>query len=739
MVVYNFKKITPIPNATEMVDIILTRTQRKTPTVIHPGYKITRIRSFYMRKVKFTQQTVDEKLAAMLQEFPRLDDIHPFYSDLMNILYDRDHYKLALGQINTAKNLVSGISKDYLRLMKYGDSLYRCKQLKRAALGRMCTVIKKLKAALGYLEEVRKHISRLPALDPSTRTLLLTGYPNVGKSSFMNKITRAEVDVQPYAFTTKALFVGHMDHRYLRWQVVDTPGILDRPLEERNTIEMQAITALAHLQCAVLYFLDISEQCGYSLDQQIKLFLSIQPLFAHKQVILVANKIDVLPYDQLPAHQRQLIEETAKAVGAELVPMSNVSEENISRLKTLACDRLLEARVDAKLSAGRVKDYIMGRITVVQPKPRDNRLREACIPDSVLLQQQQQQEHMLTDDDHDDNGGSNNRNAFKLPSSSTSSQRQTEKDLMWAQGGPGVYACDYRKYYLLEEDEWKFDAIPTIMDGKNVLDYFDEDIETKLRELEEEETELERSGAYDVAGDDDDDIDEEEQQLFEAIKAKQIIARKLSRETKPKMPHKVLLKTQHVADIKESLEAKGLPSEGLIKSITRGRSSSRNRQSTGDIDDDENKKPAVAAEFERGRKRTRSNPDEQQQKRGGVNKMDIDDTLPPGSAAAVSADGRSRSRAESRDGLRIDSSSKRARSKSVKAQFKVRTKSSTRGTKEGSVAPAQMSQVDKSKRSMERGIIKFARAGEADRRHYPKLVKHLNSGKRSLGTSTIGR
>lgn len=35
-----------------------------------------------------------------------LQDIHPFYADLMNILYDKDHYKLALGQINIAKNLV---------------------------------------------------------------------------------------------------------------------------------------------------------------------------------------------------------------------------------------------------------------------------------------------------------------------------------------------------------------------------------------------------------------------------------------------------------------------------------------------------------------------------------------------------------------------------------------------------------------------------------------------------------
>jgi nucleolar GTP-binding protein len=364
----------------------------------------------------------------------------------MNVLYDRDHYKLALGQVNTAKNLISGISKDYLRLLKYGDSLYRCKQLKRAALGRMCTVIKKLKAALGYLEEVRKHISRLPALDPSTRTLLLTGYPNVGKSSFMNKVTRADVDVQPYAFTTKALFVGHMDHRFLRWQVVDTPGILDRPLEERNTIEMQAITALAHLQCCVLYFLDISEQCGFPLEQQLKLFESIRPLFANKQVMLVANKIDVMPYEQLSAHHRNAIENAAKAASAELIPMSNISEENISKLKITACDKLLETRVDSKLAAGRVKDDIMSRVTLVVPKPRDNIKREPFIPESVLAQQQMYGEENI----NNQVSGKNNRaNTMNIEG------RPTEKDIMWENGGPGVYSCDYRKYYLLEEDESK--------------------------------------------------------------------------------------------------------------------------------------------------------------------------------------------------------------------------------------------------------------------------------------------
>ena len=38
--------------------------------------------------------------------FVYLQDIHPFYADLMNVLYDKDHYKLALGQINTARHLI---------------------------------------------------------------------------------------------------------------------------------------------------------------------------------------------------------------------------------------------------------------------------------------------------------------------------------------------------------------------------------------------------------------------------------------------------------------------------------------------------------------------------------------------------------------------------------------------------------------------------------------------------------
>jgi nucleolar GTP-binding protein len=361
---------------------------------VHAGYKITRIRKFYMRKIKFTYTSIEEKIDSIVSNFPKLDDIHPFYGDLINILYDKDHYKMALGFLNKAKNICDKIANDYVKLMKYADSLYRCKQLKVAALGRMATTMKKLNSSLNYLEEVRKHLGRLPSIDPNTRTLILTGFPNVGKSSFMNKITYAGSEVQPYPFTTQSLFAGHTYFKNIKWQVIDTPGILDRPLEERNTIEMQAITALAHLDACILYFIDISEGCGYSISEQIKLFTSIKPLFKNKPLVLVLNKTDLKPYNELEEADKQVLENLAKEHNTYMIQMSNQTGNGVADVKSAACEILLEFRM-AKNKSKAVKESnntnnankdITGldKIYVAQPSNlRANRKRKPNIPTSV--------------------------------------------------------------------------------------------------------------------------------------------------------------------------------------------------------------------------------------------------------------------------------------------------------------------------------------------------------------------
>ena len=200
----------------------------------------------------------------------------------------------------------------------------------------------------------------------------------MGKSSFINKITRADVDVQPYAFTTKSLYVGHTDFKYLRWQVVDTPGILDHPLEDRNTIEMQAITALAHLRAAVLYFLDPSEQCGHTLDQQKHLFDSIRPLFNNKPLVVVSNKMDVVKRGEFTDEKEAIFKEIEKDIGREILEMSTVTEEGVMEVKKNACELLLQHRVEHKFKSKKV-ETVLNRLHVAEPVARDNKVLKLFI------------------------------------------------------------------------------------------------------------------------------------------------------------------------------------------------------------------------------------------------------------------------------------------------------------------------------------------------------------------------
>lgn len=498
-------------------------------------------------------------------------NLHPFIASLMNVLYDKNHYKLALGQLNTAKHLIEQVAKDYTRLLKYGDSLYRCKQLKRAAMGRMATVMRRQKDSLAYLEQVRQHISRLPAIDPAARTLLICGYPNVGKSSFINKITRADVDVQPYAFTTKSLFVGHMDYKYLRWQVIDTPGILDHPLEDMNTIEMQSITALAHLRSAVMYFMDLSEQCGYTIEAQVQLFNSIKPLFGGKPTFVVVNKVDVLRPSDLDESRAKLLQSIVEegAGKVHLLEASTFTDEGIMEARNTACDALLNSRVETKSKSHKASQPdVLNRLHVAMPKSRDNVERKPFIPSAV-------QEGKSQYDQEDPN------------------RRKLERDIEAEQGGAGVYSVDMRKNYLLDNPEWKYDIVPEIADGKNISDFVDPDILEKLEALEKEEEKLEADGFYDESDEEIDDEAEDVRATAKEIRHKQAEAKQDAQRRKTKhlaaqIPRK--LQNRSISEMGNKMREAGIDPSSVearaaVLAKAKGLDSKRKRPAQDDDDE----------------------------------------------------------------------------------------------------------------------------------------------------------
>lgn len=55
-----------------------------------------------------------------------------------------------------------------------------------------------------------------------------------------------------------------------------------------------------------------------------------------------------------------------------------------------------------------------------------------------------------------------------------------------------MYSADLRKHYDLANPDWRYDVVPEILDGHNIADFIDPDIDAKLAELEREEEEAER-------------------------------------------------------------------------------------------------------------------------------------------------------------------------------------------------------------------------------------------------------
>jgi nucleolar GTP-binding protein len=518
---------------------------------------------------------------------------------LLNTLYDADHFRIALGQLSTAKSLIEAVARDYVRLLKYGQSLFQCKQLKRAALGRMATICKRLKDPLVYLEQVRQHLGRLPSIDPNTRTLVICGYPNVGKSSFLKNISRADVDVQPYAFTTKSLFVGHFDYKMLRFQAIDTPGILDHPLEEMNTIEHQSICAIAHLRASILYFMDLSEQCGYSVSAQIALFHSIKPLFANKLVFIVVNKIDLMRPEDLDPETQAALQGMLKEGEVELLQLSCTTTEGVMQVRNAACDRLLALRNAEKLKAGttsageptgRLGD-LLRRIHVAQPM--GGVVRETFIPEAA-------------------------KNKMKYDKNDPD-RPLLERDIEEENGGAGVYNFNMRKNYLLENPEWKEDRIPEVFEGKNVYDFIDPDIEEKLAALEAEEEKLEAEGFYESEEEMEDDDAAEIRYKAELIREKRVLIRNEAKMRKSLKNRAVIprsAKAVKLSKMESHLESLGYDTSKMVnraREPSRGRSLARaNSEAAGAdaMDVDDPKAALLARAKSRGRTQSTNRRDD---------------------------------------------------------------------------------------------------------------------------------
>lgn len=168
----------------------------------------------------------------------------------------------------------------------------------------------------------------------------LVGYPSVGKSSFINRVSKANSKVANYHFTTLKPKLGIVrvddDNSFV---IADIPGLI----EGAHTGIGLGDKFLRHIErCKVIiHIVDISEIDGRdSIEDYIKINKELENYskkLASKPQIVVLNKIDML-YD------KENIDKFEKFIGRKVLKMSVIANEGIDEVIKEAFKLLKEVK-----------------------------------------------------------------------------------------------------------------------------------------------------------------------------------------------------------------------------------------------------------------------------------------------------------------------------------------------------------------------------------------------------------
>ncbi len=247
-----------------------------------------------LAKVTAAGDIVVTALTGYVDKFPRMEKENDFFPELVDIVIGVDRYKKALGAVNWCATKAEKLKNDTLKDIRRTKDPEIIESLRRGFYGRLNSYVNRISDDLLFLQDAKNKFRKLPAIDPAVPTIVVAGFPNVGKSNLVTVMSTAEPEIAPYPFTTKGIIVGHVQDDWRKYQIVDTPGLLDRSFEDRNDIEKQAVLALRYLTDIMIFILDPSETCGYSLEVQNKLLNNIKSNFSDVPIIVVESKCDVL-------------------------------------------------------------------------------------------------------------------------------------------------------------------------------------------------------------------------------------------------------------------------------------------------------------------------------------------------------------------------------------------------------------------------------------------------------------
>ncbi len=327
-----FEKIHTVPTSDELTNKAFKRAARAMSGKTIEG-RDSRLRA-NESMVLTAANIFTDNLANIVRRFPSFEQLPTFYYELTDVLVGIEKLKMSLASVDWASRKIHEVARSYVGKIRDADLP---EPVRKEAFGRIASIVKSINKDLLFLNEARNILRKLPDVHDEP-TIVIAGYPNVGKSSFVSKITGATPEIAAYPFTTKGVAIGHFIRNDIRYQVMDTPGLLDRPMAERNNIERQAITAIRFLDAVVMFMIDPSESCGYEIEDQKRLLAEIRENF-DLPLLVVANKADRPEFrnmDEVELNMSTITGEGIEEVMEKLLEM--IEEKRLQSLEEASSD-----------------------------------------------------------------------------------------------------------------------------------------------------------------------------------------------------------------------------------------------------------------------------------------------------------------------------------------------------------------------------------------------------------------
>ena len=341
-----FANIPTIMPAEEIIEFAHNRSIRISMKSSLRMKKLERTRIREITRLQEFSKQIKLKISEAVEQFPSMDRLHPFYLEIAEVLVGNDKLKQSLGAVYNCIPSIDDITDKHIQAIKLAGEFKQMKRSRSAAKGRISSILRATSKNIDFIIEAKKTLSQLPGIIPNSPTIVCAGFPNVGKSTLVRAVSTAEPEVAYYPFTTRKVIIGHLRVDNHSVQIVDTPGILDRPMAQRNEIEREAIAALKYLAHVIIFMVDPSEACGWTFEEQLNLLTEVQKMFAMNPILIVINKVDITPPDKLKAARERLPN------SHEIIAIEGVGVENLMRDAVEEVDLVpLQESVDDYLSS----------------------------------------------------------------------------------------------------------------------------------------------------------------------------------------------------------------------------------------------------------------------------------------------------------------------------------------------------------------------------------------------------